>query len=67
MPTAKGLDEFQKYADILEELVKNYNKSIRFISGLTAPCEKYTPIINEILAKDKEIREEIGSDTTKDI
>lgn len=56
MPT-KGLDEFQKYMDALTELCQNYNKAIGFIRGLSAPCEKLTPTINEILAKDKEIRE----------
>jgi hypothetical protein len=60
MPTAKGLDEYQKFMDALGELFSNYNKSIRFISGLTAPCEKYTPIINEILETDKKVREGLG-------
>lgn len=54
---AKGLEEFQKYADMLEELVENYNKAIRLISGLTAPCDGLTPIITEILATDRKIRE----------
>jgi hypothetical protein len=56
MPT-KGLDEFQRYMDGLTELCQNYNKAIRFIRGLSAPCERFAPTINDILESDKKIKE----------
>jgi hypothetical protein len=60
MPTKGGLDEFNRKMEYLRLLLKNYNKAIVFIASLTAPCEKYTPIINEILETDKRVREGLG-------
>lgn len=56
----KGLDEFQRYMDGLTELCRNYNKAIGFIRGLSAPCERFAPTINEILETDKKVREGLG-------
>ena len=57
MPTKDGLDEFNRKMESLELLISNYNKSIEFISSLTAPCERFAPTINEILETDRKIRE----------
>ena len=60
MPTKGGLDEWNRKMEALRLLFKNYGKAIEFISSLTAPCEKHTPIINEILETDKRVREGLG-------
>jgi hypothetical protein len=57
MPTKHGLDEWDRKMEYLRLLLKNYNKAIGFISGLTAPCEKHAPTINDILEADKKIKE----------
>lgn len=60
MPTKGGLDEWNRKMEALSLLLKNYNKAIGFISGLTAPCERFAPTINEILETDKRVREGLG-------
>ena len=59
MPTKGGLDEFDHKMEYLRLLLQNYAKAIKFISSLTAPCERFAPTINEILETDKRVREEL--------
>jgi hypothetical protein len=58
MPAKGGFDEFDRKMEWLRCLFSNYNKAIEFISGLTAPYERYAPTIAEILETDKKVREE---------
>lgn len=57
MSTKGGLDEFNRKMEWLRCLLKNYSQAIEFISGLTAPCERYAPTISDILETHKKIKE----------